>query len=96
MKKQSLLLLLSLATVVGLVSCGSGTGNSNPSGSNHGDVSSSSTSSNTPKEFVDYAGNGTVRLSLDYTGHNFWTDGIEQVTLYQTIDGDTAHFTTKQ
>ena len=96
MKKQSLLLLLSLATVVGLVSCRSGAGNSNTSGSNQGDVSSSSTSSNVPKEFVDYAGNGTVRLSLDYTGHNFWTDGIEQVALYQTIDGDTAHFTTKQ
>ena len=45
--------------------------------------------------WVDYASNGSVVLGLDYHGRNFYTDGIEQVTLWQTIDGDTAHFTPK-
>ena len=44
--------------------------------------------------WIDYASDGSVKLNLDYVGHSFWTDGIEQVTLHSTIDGDTAHFTT--
>ena len=56
--------------------------------------SSSFSSSSSLAGWVDYAGNGVVSLGLDYVGHSFWTDGVEQVTLYKTIDGDTAHFTT--
>lgn len=43
-------------------------------------------------EWVDYAHNGSVRLSLDYKDRDFFEDGVEQVSLYNTIDGDTAHF----
>jgi len=44
-------------------------------------------------EFIDYTHNGSIKLTLDYKNHNFYTDGIEQVSLKSTIDGDTAHFT---
>ena len=43
-------------------------------------------------EYVDYAHNGSVQLTLDYANRNFFVDGIEQVSLFNTIDGDTAHF----
>ena len=46
-------------------------------------------------EWVDYAHNGSVILNLDYKGRDFFTDGVEEVSLYNTIDGDTAHFKTK-
>ena len=46
--------------------------------------------------YHDYVTDGSVKLSLDYNGHNFWTDGVEQVTLMTPIDGDTAHFKTSQ
>lgn len=42
--------------------------------------------------FIDYTVEGDVHLSLDYEGHDFFTDGIAQVSLYTAIDGDTAHF----
>ena len=44
--------------------------------------------------FHDYVKDGSVKLGLDYTNRNFFTDGLEQVTLLTPIDGDTAHFTT--
>ena len=45
------------------------------------------------ENWVDYVNDGTVRLSLDYTGRNFYQDGVGQFTLKTAIDGDTAHFT---
>ncbi len=106
MKYLNKKLLLTLACLsFGLVSCGD-----NPAQSEDGSASSieqttSETATSVPEskesessddlgEFIDYASNGTVKLKLDYSGHSFWTDGIEQVTLYKTIDGDTAHFNT--
>ena len=44
--------------------------------------------------WIYYAEDLQCKLTLDYTDHSFWTDGIEQVTLAQTVDGDTAHFNT--
>ena len=44
------------------------------------------------KKKIDYTQSEEVRLSLDYRGHDFYTDGIGQVTLKTPIDGDTAHF----
>ena len=46
-------------------------------------------------EWIDYAHNGSVILNLDYKGRDFFQDGVEEVSLYNTIDGDTAHFKTK-
>lgn len=45
------------------------------------------------ENWVDYANNGTVRLQLDYTNREFFTDGVGQFSLKTAIDGDTAHFT---
>ena len=43
-------------------------------------------------EPVDYASGDVVRLKMDYKGHDFYKDGVGQVTLKSPIDGDTAHF----
>lgn len=45
------------------------------------------------EQTIDYVNDGSVKLSLDYKDHDFFTDGIGQVNLKSTIDGDTAHFT---
>jgi endonuclease YncB( thermonuclease family) len=42
---------------------------------------------------VDYVNDGSVKLALDYKDHDFFKDGVGQVTLRSPIDGDTAHFT---
>ena len=47
---------------------------------------------NSGSQKIDYAENEAIRLSLDYAGHDFFTDGVGQVTLKSPIDGDTAHF----
>ena len=44
--------------------------------------------------YIDYAESEEVRLALDYAGHDFYTDGVGEVTLKSPIDGDTAHFYT--
>ena len=44
---------------------------------------------NEQKEFVDYV--SQVKLDRDFTGKNFAADGIEEVSLYQAVDGDTIH-----
>ena len=44
------------------------------------------------ENWVDYVNDGTVKLGLDYKNHDFYTDGIGEVTLKTSIDGDTAHF----
>ena len=45
------------------------------------------------ENWVDYVHDGTVQLGLDYTGRDFYTEGVGQFTLKTAIDGDTAHFT---
>ena len=93
--KKNVILLFALS-LTALASCG---GTSSPSSSVAPSSSASglSISSTEPSEsdanWVDYAHNGSVKLALDYKGHTFAKDGIEQVTLWQAIDGDTAHFT---
>lgn len=47
------------------------------------------------ESFKDYVTDGSVVLGLEYENHDFWTEGVEQVTLMTPIDGDTAHFKTK-
>ena len=49
---------------------------------------------NVASEYHDYVKDGSVKLGLEYANHDFFTDGIEQVTLLTPIDGDTAHFKT--
>lgn len=44
------------------------------------------------KNWVDYAHDGSVSLMLDYKGKDFYKDGIGEVKLKSSIDGDTAHF----
>ena len=61
------------------------------SASEQSEESSPSASSDRPA-WVDYAHDGTVKLGLDYVGRNFFADGLEKVSLFNTIDGDTAHF----
>ena len=78
---------------VSSVSESSSTSDSSSSADSSNDSTSASESSSS-SEFIDYASDGSVKLNLDYAGHSFWTDGIEQVSLYKTIDGDTAHFNT--
>ena len=51
-----------------------------------------SSSSSAQAEWIDYAHNGSVKLGLDYIGADFFKDGVAKVSLYNTIDGDTAHF----
>ena len=44
---------------------------------------------------VDYVSSEDAKLVLDYEGKDFLNDGIELVDLKTSIDGDTAHFVTK-
>lgn len=95
MKKSFLFTFIASILAVGtLVSCGptvsSSESSSVPSAS---DTSESVPSESGLPEWVDYAHNGSVRLTLDYKGKDFYKDGIGQVTLKTPIDGDTAHFT---
>ena len=59
----------------------SGDSSNNSSGPRQGD-----------ENWVDYTKADAVKLALDYKGHDFYRDGIGQVTLKTAIDGDTAHF----
>jgi len=43
------------------------------------------------RQFIDYA-HTACPMQLEYEGHDFFTDGVGEVTLFTTIDGDTAHF----
>lgn len=43
-------------------------------------------------EFIDYVHGSDVRLKMDYKGKSFYKDGIEKVSVYSFIDGDTTHF----
>ena len=47
----------------------------------------------TPAALIDYAHNGSCKLTLDYKGKDSFVDGVGEFELWMTIDGDTAHFT---
>lgn len=86
MKKNLLsLMLLSLL----LVSCQTTTTDVSTSSS-----ASDTTDTSSSHTHIDYTTEEAMRLTLDYTGHSFWEDGIEQVTEGTCIDGDTVHFKT--
>lgn len=64
-----------------------------PASSSATPVSSSETPVSSSITKIDYFNNGSTKLALDYVGHDFYKDGIGQVSLLTPIDGDTAHFT---
>lgn len=83
-------IVLALLLPLGILSsCGQVNASSSAAQSSAG---GNSASSSVATEKVDYAHNGSVVLDHDYAGHDFYTDGIGQVTLKTPIDGDTAHF----
>ena len=89
MKNRRILfgIIAALTSVCVLTGCKFG---SNKNNSNNG----SSEKEPVPgdENWVDYARGNSVKLQLDYKGHDFYTDGIGEVTLKSCIDGDTAHF----
>jgi endonuclease YncB( thermonuclease family) len=98
MNKKHLSLISALLITLGLLAgCGNVTSSAssvaeNTSAAATSSATATSEASSSTGDYVDYVHNGTVKLGLDYTNHDFYTDGVGQVTLYNTIDGDTAHF----
>ena len=91
--KKHWILLASL--LLGLASCGNSGNSSSQATSEQQDTAEqeqTTESGSSLADWIDYAHNGSVKLGLDYAGRNFFTDGLEQVSLYNSIDGDTAHF----
>ncbi len=66
--------------------------NSNPiTNSTSSSTTSSNKESSTPIERIDYVSQTKI-ASSDWKTKKFLTDGVGAVTLYNTVDGDTAHF----
>lgn len=89
--KKNVLALLFLPLLI-LSACNNQPKPSESSSDETTEESTTSDSSQALPEWVDYVHNGSVKLQLDYAGHDFYKDGIGQVTLKSCIDGDTAHF----
>lgn len=81
--------LVVVATAITLGGCGTGSTSSTPEPTS----SVVTPSSVTPAQKIEYINDASAKLALDYKGHDFYKDGIGQVTLKSSIDGDTAHFT---
>jgi endonuclease YncB( thermonuclease family) len=81
-----------LASLFALASCGSVSSNSSSAGSETASSSASAGACESTEYVpaVDYV--SQAKLTKDYSGKAFLTDGIGQVTLVEKIDGDTAHF----
>ena len=102
-KLSRLLIPLSaFALVLGVAGCNGGGSSADPSANPGQSNSSGAAESSQPGDsnpskgdanWVDYAGNGSVKLQLDYVNKDFYVDGVGQFTLKTAIDGDTAHFT---
>lgn len=90
--KKSLTLFLPLLLLAGLASCGEPASSLSSAPAESSSSVAESTLSSDSASYIDYAHNGSVKLSLDYAGRDFFVDGVEKVSLYNTIDGDTAHF----
>ena len=90
--KNKLFKVLTLGATIfsslALTACGESSTPADPTTS--APSSSETTPSTSEKEFHQYVDD--VKLKLDYTGKDFYKDGIGQVTLKSGIDGDTAHF----
>lgn len=91
---------LSLAFLMGfsalMASCGDEVAESSSSVTESNQQSSTSQGElDHDANFHQYINDSAVKLGLDYKGHTFLADGIEQVSLLHKIDGDTAHFTPK-
>jgi len=94
MKNKYLLkFILSCLLVFLLVGCSdnSTSKGGNTSNSSTGNITSSSVSTK-PVERIDYVSQTKI-ASSDWKNKSFLSDGVGQVTLYKTVDGDTAHFT---
>ncbi len=76
MKKNIILAFFSSLLLCAISSC---------SPAPEGDTTTSSEAS-----FIDYT--ATTKLTYNYSGKSFLTDGIGEVTLVTKVDGDTAHF----
>jgi endonuclease YncB( thermonuclease family) len=99
-KSNALKLIFGLALLLSFASCTTpGASEILPSDSQNQSTEQSvvsaavSDSASSSFSSVDYVDDGSVKLGLDYAGHDFYKDGIGQVTLKSPIDGDTAHFT---
>ena len=106
MKKKQIFAAILLSLSLGLSACNINglVGKSEEQSQNDGGVSgnsensvndSSSEKQKGDANWIDYAGNGSVKLELDYVGKDFYVDGVGQFSLRTAIDGDTAHFTPK-
>ena len=101
MKKLILKSLCVLTLSLGLAACNiplNGNSNAGEGGdSGAGEISSnvSGDKSKGDAGWIDYAKDGDCKLALDYSGRDFYVDGIGQFSLKTAIDGDTAHFTPK-
>lgn len=82
MNKRYLIIIAAASLVLG--------GCAQSSSSDSVDSSSSSSFSTVTCDATDYV--SKVKLTADYHGHHFLTDGIGQVNLNENIDGDTTHF----
>jgi nicotinamide mononucleotide adenylyltransferase len=87
-KKLTSIILISLGLSASLLIGCKATGSSSSDSS-----SSTSSQASSSTSFIDYTHNGSVKLQLAYSGKTFLKDGVEQVSLKTSIDGDTAHFT---
>ena len=96
--KQIILSVITLLSVGVLAGCTNPIFNQSSGGGNEGGASEPGVTSSEKvpvqydENWVDYTQSPAVRLSLDYKGRDFYTEGIGEVTLNTSIDGDTAHF----
>ena len=101
MKKLILKSLCVLTLSLGLAACNiplNGNSNAGEGGnSGAGEISSNASGDKSKGDagWIDYAKDGDCKLALDYSGRDFYVDGIGQFSLKTAIDGDTAHFTPK-
>ena len=83
--------LVSLLTLGIISACTPANNSKEPAGGSE-PASSENVPTRGDENWVDYTSSATVRLTIDYKNRDFYKDGIGQVTLKQSIDGDTAHF----
>ena len=96
MNKKQLFIAILLSLSLGLSACNIGNIINGKSGDESADSSNAGAGkSKGDANWIDYAGNGSVQLELDYVGKDFYVDGVGQFSLKTAIDGDTAHFTPK-
>jgi endonuclease YncB( thermonuclease family) len=89
--KKTVTALLCSCVLFGLVGCNvSQTSSSNTGSTGTSSSVSESGSSSSSTTHIDYV--ASTHLALDYSGHDFLTEGIGEVSLKENVDGDTTHF----